>query len=200
MLLSLHHKTNVTTKTTIMISTADKNKGNILLRAFKEGDDRAFSKIYDMYVSPLFNYGLCLSQDRELVKDCIQDVFTKFYTKRNAKIDNVGSYLFISLRNKLLDEFRRASYSNEDTLDKVAFRIGDTDIEGQMLDTEKSNNNHLQVAKLMSSLTPRQREVITLYYLEERKYDEICERMNLNYHSVRNLVHRSMLKLRAAAV
>jgi len=183
-----------------MISTTDKTKGNILLRAFVNGDDSAFSAIYDMYVSPLFNYGLCLSQDRELVKDCIQDVFTKFYTKRSSKIDNLASYLFISLRNKLLDEFRRMSYSNEDTLDKVLFRTADTDIEGEILDNEKCHCDHKMVARLMSGLTPRQREVITLYYLEERKYDEICEKMNLNYHSVRNLVHRSMLKMRAAAI
>ena len=52
----------------------------------------------------------------------------------------------------------------------------------------------------MSHLTRRQRQAITLYYLEERKYDEICHIMQMNYHSVRNLMHRGMLKLRAAAM
>ena len=52
----------------------------------------------------------------------------------------------------------------------------------------------------MEALTPRQREALQLYYLDEKKYDEICQIMNMNYHSVRNLVHRGMLKLRAAAL
>ena len=56
-----------------------------------------------------------------------------------------------------------------------------------------------QVAALMQCLTPRQREAITLYYLEGRKYPEVCERMQMNYHSVRNLMHRGMLKLRESA-
>ena len=57
-----------------------------------------------------------------------------------------------------------------------------------------------QVAHLMNHLTRRQRQAITLYYLEERKYDEICDIMKMNYHSVRNLMHRGMLKLREAAM
>jgi RNA polymerase sigma factor (sigma-70 family) len=57
-----------------------------------------------------------------------------------------------------------------------------------------------QVAHLMQNLTRRQRQAITLYYLEERKYDEICKIMQMNYHSVRNLMHRGMLKLREAAM
>ena len=59
---------------------------------------------------------------------------------------------------------------------------------------------HDQVAHLMQNLTRRQRQAITLYYLEERKYDEICKIMQMNYHSVRNLMHRGMLKLREAAM
>lgn len=50
----------------------------------------------------------------------------------------------------------------------------------------------------MDELTPRQRQVLTLYYIEQRKYEDICDIMQMNYHSVRNLVHRGMLKLRAA--
>ena len=57
-----------------------------------------------------------------------------------------------------------------------------------------------QVAHLMNHLTRRQRQAITLYYLEERKYDEIWNILHMNYHSVRNLMHRGMLKLREAAL
>jgi RNA polymerase sigma factor (sigma-70 family) len=52
----------------------------------------------------------------------------------------------------------------------------------------------------MQALTRRQRQAITLYYLEERKYEDICKIMQMNYHSVRNLMHRGMLKLREAAM
>jgi RNA polymerase sigma factor (sigma-70 family) len=56
------------------------------------------------------------------------------------------------------------------------------------------------VDTLLKTLTPRQRQAFQLYYIEERKYEEICQLMDMNYHSVRNLVHRGMLRLRAVAV
>ena len=73
-------------------------------------------------------------------------------------------------------------------------------MEKDFLCQERSMLQSEQVAHLMQNLTRRQRQAITLYYLEERKYDEICKIMQMNYHSVRNLMHRGMLKLREAAM
>ena len=38
-----------------------------------------------------------------------------------------------------------------------------------------------------------------VYYIEEKKYEDICEIMNMNYQSVRNLMHRGLTKLRSLA-
>ena len=35
--------------------------------------------------------------------------------------------------------------------------------------------------------------------MEQRKYDDICRIMGINYQSVRNLMHRSLLRLRFLA-
>ena len=53
--------------------------------------------------------------------------------------------------------------------------------------------------KFFGKLSPRQRQIITLYYIEERKYDDICRIMGINYQSVRNLMHRSISRLREYA-
>ena len=72
-----------------------KTKAEILLSKFYKGDDTAFSELYDMYVQVLFNYGIRLTSDQELLKDCIHDVFIKVYAKRseNSPINNLSSYL-----------------------------------------------------------------------------------------------------------
>ena len=57
---------------------------------------------------------------------------------------------------------------------------------------------HANVVKLFRELTPRQQKAFKLYFIEQRKYDEICEILNMNYPCVRNLVHRGMLKLRSS--
>lgn len=173
-----------------------------LIAEFCNGNDEAFSQLYDLYVQILFNYGSKLTQDQELLKDCIHDVFIKVYNKRHDKnaINNMASYLIISLKNRLLDEFRRNTFTSEEAAEHYEFRYASDDVERDYLKQERQDVQACCVEHLMQKLTRRQRQAITLYYLEERKYDEICQIMQMNYHSVRNLMHRGMLKLREAAL
>lgn len=149
----------------------------------------------------LLNYGMCMTTDKELVKDCVQDVFCKLIARSNQlHVLKVTSYLLISLRNRLLDEFRRKGYMTETAVENVLLEKAVEDVEHSYIQDEKTLNNKRKVTALMNELTPRQRQVFTLYYIEQRKYEDICEIMQMNYHSVRNLVHRGMLKLRSVAV
>ena len=172
-----------------------------LLAAYRQGDQNAFMSLYDMYAEMLLNYGLCITSDKELVKDCVQDVFIKLISKsQNLQVTKVTSYLLISLRNRLLDEFRRKNYMTETAVEDIRISTTVEDVENSYILDESSLNNVRKVQILMNELTPRQRQVFTLYYIEQRKYEDICEIMQMNYHSVRNLVHRGMLKLRSVAV
>ena len=176
-------------------------KAQALLEAYRNGDDSAFLSIYNMYVEMLLNYGACITTDKELVKDCVQDVFCKLINKRNQiHVIKISSYLVISLRNRLLDEFRRKNFMTETAVEDCRFLRPVDNVEDSYISLEHEHINNHKVAMLMNELTPRQRQAFTLYYLEQRKYEEICEIMNMNYHSIRNLVHRGMLKLRAVAV
>lgn len=170
-----------------------------LLAAYRQGDQNAFMSLYDMYAEMLLNYGLCITSDKELVKDCVQDVFIKLISKsQDLQVTKVTSYLLISLRNRLLDEFRRKNYMTETAVEDIRISTTVEDVENSYILDESSLNNVRKVQILMDELTPRQRQVFTLYYIEQRKYEDICGIMQMNYHSVRNLVHRGMLKLRAA--
>ena len=55
---------------------------------FQDGNSSAFSILYDSYVNILFNYGCKLTNDKELLKDCIHDVFVKIYMKR-TELDSI---------------------------------------------------------------------------------------------------------------
>jgi len=177
------------------------NDAMALYQAYLKGDDSAFSKIYDMYIGMMLGYGSCLSTNKELVRDCVHDVFVRLLDRSRApKVQRMSSYLIISLRNRLLDEFRRDTYSSEQPVELLFNRKSDVEVEQNYIMQEQDDICHQQVSQLMESLTPRQRMVFQLYYLEEMKYDDICQIMGMNYHSVRNLVHRGMIKLREAAV
>lgn len=171
-----------------------------LLAAFQAGDMAAFSQLYNLHINILFNYGLKLTTDKELLKDCIHDVFVKLYARQEevTGIANLKSYLFISLKNKLCDELRRRMFMSDTAVEEVD-TVAPTDVEGDYVMEEQRRNDFQLVEHLMRQLSPRQREALTLYYIEEKKYEDICEIMNMNYQSVRNLMHRGLTKLRSLA-
>ncbi len=181
--------------------TRKDNEAIELLRSYKEGNKSAFTQIYHMYVQMMLNYGRCLTTDTELIKDCIQDVFVKLLDKQDISgIRRVSSFLIISLRNRLVDEFRHGNFTVETAIEDVPYKRSIADVESEYLNEETVNRRSQYVDTLLKTLTPRQRQAFQLYYIEERKYEEICQLMDMNYHSVRNLVHRGMLRLRAVAV
>ena len=64
-----------------------------------------FTTLYDKHIDNLFAFGSRFTSDREMIKDCIQDVFVKLYTRKEGlgNISNIESYLYISLRNRIND-------------------------------------------------------------------------------------------------
>jgi len=172
-----------------------------LLSKFIEGDPAAFSKLYDMHVNLLYNYGYRLTTDVELLKDCIQDVFIKIYNKRSelSSVINFKSYLLISLKNKLCDESRKRVNLSDVAVDDLDI-VSNDNIEKDYIAVEKEKLDSDFVGRMLNLLSPRQRKAIVLYYIEEKKYEDICLIMDMNYQSVRNLIHRGIVKLRTCAV
>lgn len=173
-------------------------KTSVWIAGLKEGDVEAFSSIYNAYIPILLNFGCKLTDDKELLKDCIHDIFVKLYLKRSElhNIDNFKSYLFISLKNKLCDELRRRAFMSDTAVEEMNVDAPTDDVECKYLVKEKKQIECRIIERLMCRLSPRQREAITLYYIEEKKYEDICSIMDMNYQSVRNLMHRGLTKLR----
>ena len=146
------------------------DKTACLVTAFQSGDVSAFSTLYDMHINLLFNYGCKLTTDK--------------------------SYLLISLKNKLCDELRRRMFMSETAVEELNPVAAGDDVEHQYLEKEKSCFENIKVKHLLAQLSPRQREALTLYYIEEKKYEDICTIMDMNYQSVRNLMHRGITRLR----
>lgn len=160
-----------------------------------------FSQLYNKHIDQLFAFGSRFTSDREMLKDCIQDVFVKLFTRREnlGPIDNVDSYLFISLRNRIHDEFRRNGKITGDEVNDANMQAVAEYEEYNQKRMEQQQELTNNVEKFFEKLSPRQRQIINLYYIEQRKYEDICRIMGINYQSVRNLMHRSISRLREYA-
>lgn len=158
-----------------------------------------FATLYDKHIDNLFAFGSRFTQDREMIKDCIHDVFIKLYTRRDIldHVGNIESYLYVALRNRINDEFRRnIRLCDSEITDSGMLRIADDELLNRdRMQREQALSAHVEDA--ICKLSPRQRQIITLYYVERKKYDDISRIMGINYQSVRNLMHRSITRLRS---
>ena len=156
----------------------------------------SISALYEEQVDSLYSYGCKFTCDRELVKDCIHDIFVKLYEKEDiSTIRNKKFYLLRSLKNRLLDELSRAQPEN---IDEATFSyLQEVTDEERLMDINETDQLRKKyIEKIFENLTGRQKEAVYLYYIEELTYEEICQLLGMNYQSVRNIIHRALVRLR----
>ena len=157
----------------------------------------SLSALYKEQADILFSYGCKFTNNRELVKDCIHDIFVKLYEKEDiSSIQNMKFYLLRSLKNHLLDELSRRHPENIDEATFSYVHEVPDEVNNSMEIDETAKLQKKFIEKIFETLTGRQKEAVYLYYIEELSYDEICQLMGMNYQSVRNIVHRALMKLR----
>lgn len=172
----------------------------ILWNKFLLGDDDAYAQIYKQHLQKLFVYGLFYSSDRDLVKDCIQDVFVKIYHKRSrlSSTDNISLYLSVAVKNSILNAVKKDNRKIQylDTVDKQSWEEEKTP-ESLYMERESQTQNHLTVNLLLSQLTDRQREIVSSRFVKGMSISEISEEKGINYQSVSNIIQRSLMKIKA---
>lgn len=161
------------------------------------GDKEAFKEIYCRFYSLLYNYGSKLVSDKDIVKDCIQDIFIKLIQNHQSlsSTPNVKGYLIKALRNKLYDTLEKEKATDDIALYEETFMTDDL-ISLLSFDDSGRDDRARYLMEVFSKLTARQQEIIYLYYVKELKHEEIAEVMNINYQSSKNLLFRSLSYLR----
>ncbi len=163
----------------------------------KAGDPGALGYFYDRYADPLFAMAIRLTKNRELAKDAIQEVFVELWQYR-AGIGTVShslAYLQKALRNKLFRQIhsalRQAHLAPTDTL-----LSPDASGEETMILADEEKETRHRLARAFSFLSDRQRLILTLHFYEGLSYEQIAEKLRINYQSVNNLAYRTMIRLR----
>jgi len=169
---------------------SDKELWDLLRKNNKE----AFSILYKRHIEALFNFGLKLTSNQEIIKDTLQELFTEFWKKRNglSEVTHVKVYLMKSFRYKLLRGITQLNRVRTYSFEELLLNIPDLEVS----DTEASLERKRALKEQLEQLSKRQREVIHLRYFQNLKIEEIGQILNINYQSVSNILHRAVKKLK----
>lgn len=163
--------------------------------------EKDIALVYNLYVDDLFTYGTYLGFDGEVVKDAIHDIFFKLSTDKNRlnNVSNVKFYLLRSLKNRLIDIYKRQKgqipLEEIDAAVEVPFNIH-VNVEDLIIEREEKIQIKAEIEQMLNALTDRQREIIYLRYVQEYDYLQIAELLQISVHGCRKLVSKAILSLR----
>jgi RNA polymerase sigma factor (sigma-70 family) len=170
----------------------------MLWAKFLAGDERAFERLFRTFYRDLYGYGLRLTNDEDLAKDGIQNLFQRLWHSRTKigtlEAGAIRPYLFKALRNQLANEVkaqaRRGSWHTQYSAES-AFEVQYSP-EDFLIAQELSAAQNAQLLAALDQLGNRQREAVYLKFFDGFTYERIAEIMALNPQSVRNLIYQSL--------
>nr|WP_199076130.1 sigma-70 family RNA polymerase sigma factor [Pedobacter sp. ASV19] len=166
--------------------------------SLKNGNPDGLEMLYRLYSNPLYNYGSKFTADKDLIKECIQELFVNLWTRRTfiSHPSDVKNYLFKSFRHSV---FRKAALlqKNEEyqEAENYAFSVV-LNMEDSIISAEQNEALKRRLEKAVSKLTDRQREAIFLKFNENLSYDEMADVMGISIKATYKIMARSLGFLR----
>ena len=165
---------------------------------FRSGDQAAFSEIYEEFIDPLFAYGRKITRDRELVKDCIQDIFVDLQrlqpTLHNPEY--IEYYLFKSLKNAIFHKSQENKKIYNLPIEEMVFFDFQFNIEQDIFDVEFDRVRSEKLKEILQTLDPQKRELLYLKFNTGLSYVEIGQMLDMNPDTVKKQVYRTLDHLR----
>ncbi|MFX1707917.1 sigma-70 family RNA polymerase sigma factor [Chitinophaga sp. CC14] len=162
-----------------------------------EMDNRdAILQLYQTHYHALFAAGCYLTDDKELIRDCIHQLFLHCWQKKDelSKILHLKNYLTVSLRNRLLTALKQQNKTvtyEPGEMDGVEYSYEEILIR-QADETDKQQN----LQRALHSLPPRYKQVIEMRFFRQYSYEEIARITGQPVKTAYNYVHEALAALR----
>jgi RNA polymerase sigma-70 factor (ECF subfamily) len=171
----------------------DLNPDHDLLPLARRFDQAALAEIYDRYNDGIYYYALRLLSDASHAEECAAETFHRFLRALHhggGPTDNLRAYLYRTAHNWVTDFYRRSPILPLETEEEL---IEPDDDPGKQAE---QNIIQARVRAALWLLTPEQRQVIVLRFIEGWDLDEIAVSLEKTTGAVKALQHRAIAALK----
>lgn len=165
-----------------------------LLQRCRRFDLQALTEVYDTHSPGLYSYAYRLLGDECLAEDCVAETFSRFLRALKAgkgPVEYLQAYLYRVAHNWITDHYRRQPLppleldedypaSDEQHPENLAFR--------RIVQAE--------VRAALFHLTPEQRQVIILRFIEGWENDQVAAALQKRVGAVKGLQFRAVAALK----
>jgi RNA polymerase sigma factor (sigma-70 family) len=164
----------------------------------RSGDHASFGEIYEEFIDSMFAYGSRVTRDRELVKDCIQDVFLDIQRLKPDlhHPESLEFYLFKSLKNAILHKIQENKKIKSLSVTKMAIFDLRFNIEQDIFEPESDRMRVEKLKQILQTLDPQKRELLFLKFSTGLNYVEIGQLLGINPDTAKKQIYRTLDHLR----
>lgn len=155
------------------------------LALFEEGDERAFSRIFDLYYDLIFQKVFRFCRNKEEAEEITQEAFIQLFIHRDKIKDCDGffPYLYITAKRLAISFYRKKVVRQEYQKEwKKNWQEYDQPTEVAL------DGKYLKgiLSEVLEELPPQQQLIYRMNKLEGYSYQEIAEKAGLSKNTVRN--------------
>jgi RNA polymerase sigma factor (sigma-70 family) len=153
------------------------------------GERRAFDELAMRWGAPVAGYARRVSQDNEAAADLTQDIWVRVFrgVDRLRDPSRFRSWLFAIAHLAFIDALRSR-------YDALQITVDDSD---QVAADEEESQYDLPSVELgLALLPPAEREILTLFYLQELTVEETAQALSIPAGTVKSRLHRARRLLR----
>ena len=165
-----------------------------LFGEIRNGDEKAFEKLFHRYYGHLCLHASQILQDENAAEEIVQDFFVKLWEKRDRLTieTSVKNYLFRSVKNQALNLIKH---------NKIKYIYAQSvlsDTSNNPADEESFYEINLaeKIEESILSLPEKRREIFRLSREDGLKYREIAEKLNISIKTVETQMSLAFKHLR----
>ncbi len=164
----------------------DNNEIQYLISCSREGDSLAFSSLVRYFQPKMFSLAFRILCDEEEAKDVVQDTFIRAWLHLNDYNPKFqfSTWLYKIASNLCLDRVKSFEKTHSQPLTDIRenYIESNQDIESELINREIASS----IRQLTSQLSPKQKLLFTLRYLEEVDIPEIVEITGLSAAKIKS--------------
>ncbi|MFZ4861908.1 RNA polymerase sigma factor [Sphingobacterium sp. Mn56C] len=166
-----------------------------LFQSIRDGDERAYIRLYDCFKHELIQYALQKLGDPAEAEDVIQDFFLSIWSNRSQlpAINNIRGYMYLAIRNRILNALRKRKNQTHYLASLGSFMLQQESIYGKIYEKELQES----LDKELDKLPNRMQEVFKLSREEHLSHKEISQQLGTSEQTVSKQITNTLRILRS---
>ena len=157
-------------------------------------DKFSFERLFRDNYGKAYYLALRILHDDEASKDVVADAFELVWRRlQDCEVDKLSSYLLTAVKNVCLDYIRKQNIRNRyvqanvQAVGKQSFNPEEVDLHEEKIQT---------IIRSLDELTPRTQQIVTMCYVQRKKYREVAEELGISESAVKKHIMQALSYMR----